>query len=150
MNLKSADERQRYFLAYCDVQTISHVMKTCKITQVTAYKYAKLDQWEKRYLRIKKKVITRLDRKLADRTALNIDKVDTLKKKVYDALIDPDNSSLTVDKVGIKDFDKLVRLEELLLGKPDARTENLLSELKPEDRRAIIDFLEGRGTSAES
>ena len=144
---KTLDQRQAMFLAWCDVQTITHVMQVCKVGQGTVIKYRKADGWDQRLDKIKKKVTSRLDRKAADRTARNIDKIDALKEKVYNTLMGKhvEGLQLIVDKIGIKDLDKLIRLEELLLGKPDSRAEGVLGELDPRGRRAIIDFLETRG-----
>lgn len=114
------------FKAYCEKQSILYVSKKCSVSPRTVRKYRKVHEWDKRLAEIQKKAQEKTDDNLARALAQNIKYVQYAKGKVMELM----QSGMVVSSNPVADLDKMIRLELLLRGEADSRTENVNTELQ--------------------
>ena len=125
----STQKRQELFEAFCEQPSVYYVSKKCKVSPTTARRYRDKDKWVKRFESAKTKAEVKTDRKVLKRFESNIRILDVAKKAYSAALLGiaktncpKCNTVVSIPipnlKAKLVDIDRLLRLEEYLLGGP--------------------------------
>ena len=150
-------KREEMFQAWCKEQTAQYVVKTCAISRGTVTKYLIKDNWDARLNVIREKARTTLDNDEAKHTAETLKVIKSVKDLYVTSLVGNTKCPNCGAKVPVpklkpqfRDFDAIIRLEEFIRGKPDARPDvgRMLDQLSDEDlmalwERANTDAVEG-------
>lgn len=95
------------------------VAKMAGVSLTTVRKYRKLDEWDLRYQKMREKAIELADYDLAKETAKNLRRIQKA-KLVWEAQLE--NIEL-LNNVRLKDVVELLKIELVLAGQADSRTE---------------------------
>lgn len=119
-------KRDEMFAAWVERPSIRHVAQKCGISTTTVRRYIEWDKWTERFDNIQAKARKKADTSIAKAIADNLVLVRYAKAQVTAAI---QNRKDAASKFPINDLDKLVRLENLLMGEADSRPELANSEL---------------------
>lgn len=141
-------KREKMFQCWCQNQTLVFIQKKFGYSEPTIRKFRKLDDWDARFNKIRTKAQTKLDKKEVDYTVEQLKIVKNVKNAYLTCLIGKTpcphcKKSVPVPKLDPKfaDIDKIIRLEELLRGKPDSRPDigRTLEALSDDDLDKLCD-----------
>lgn len=115
---KLTEQKQaEMFVVYCEKPSVRYVSQKCQVSRTTAGRYKAKDNWDKRLSEIKLKAEKKTDSQLAKRLAENLKIVRFAKAELVKKIQKGKDKSTST----YSELDKLIRLEEFLLGKPDSR-----------------------------
>ena len=131
------------FAVYCTMPNLSYVARTTKVSVFTVRKYAREQDWEGRRADIIRKAREAADYTLTKATEQSIALVRALKSKVAAKVSTLQAQELNTDSL-IADCERLVKLEQILLGGVSDRSERInetheqrLTRLREERMKAI-------------
>jgi hypothetical protein len=134
---------QEMFLEYCRKPTVKHVADMCHTSRGVVRKYRDERDWDAPLLAIRSDVKGRIDKGVADIIAESLEIIQLFKQKLWGRIKRNRSSSQST----ASDLDRIVRLELLLLGRPDSRPEVIagkeLRELPTEQLMKMLGELEG-------
>ena len=122
----SQKQLDKMFKTFCERQSVRYVARICSISPVTARKYRDLEHWNNRVAEVKRKARERQDESLAGHLANNLKVVQFAKGKILELI----QVGGRISNNPVADLDKMIRLELLLRGEVDSRTEIVDSGLK--------------------
>jgi len=143
LSQKQLDEM---FKVWVERQSVNFVAKKCKVSHTTVEKYRKLHDWDGRLAGVQQKAQDKQDDNLAKVLADNLKVVKYAKGKVIELM----QAGGVVTKNPVSDLDKMIRLELLLRGEADSRTETVdrkLKDISTKDLQKMLKELEGKITS---
>jgi hypothetical protein len=114
------------FKAYCEKQSEHYVSQKCAISRNTVRKYKRLEGWDARLVGIQQKAQEKQDDNLAKILADNLKYVKYAKGKIIELM----QVGGAISKNPVSDLDKMIRLELLLRGEADSRSEVIDRKLK--------------------
>ena len=145
------------FKAWCDDPCVQYVVKVCAVSRGAVSKYRVKDNWDARLKVIREKARTTLDNDEAKHTAETLKVIKSVRNVYVTSLVGTTKCPSCKAKVPVPklkpvfgDIDKIIRLEEFIRGKPDARPDvgRTLDLLSDEDLQALwersnVDVVEG-------
>jgi len=117
----STKKRAALFRAFQEKQTVRHVSRKCGVSHTTVRKYRLREKWDERLKEIRKKAEAKADSKAATELAKNLQIVRWAKGRVLEEINKQKKGVKT--KAPVAALEKLIRLELLLMGRPDSHTE---------------------------
>ena len=123
----SEEEIENLWQAYLEHPSAYYVSKKCKVSRATVGKYCDSEHWDDRLQKIVEKAcaIVADDDDIAQQRATDVEMVHDIKMKVA-AAIEKQLESGDY-KPTIRDYERLVKLEQFLKEAPDSRREHALS-----------------------
>lgn len=119
------------FKWYVERQSVLYVSRKCRVSPTTVKKYRKVQEWDKRLKRVQQKAQEKQDESMSDSIAQNLKYVRFAKAKILEVI--------TTSGMGttnpMTDLDKAIRLELLLSGGEDSRSEIIIK--LPEELKDI-------------
>jgi len=113
---------EQLFATWCELQSILGTAKVCKVSHTTVRRYLREQNWPARYRAIQAKAQAKADDRIAEQQAESLTLIREAKCRVAERIRTGDIKSHST----IADLDRLVRLEQLLIGGPDQRTETIV------------------------
>lgn len=120
------EKLQEMFTVYCQMPNYSYVGRVCRVNMSTVRKYAKLQNWEERKQKILEEARKNTDYTLVKASEQSLLMLRALKNKIAQKIQNLNAQSLNTDSI-VPDFERLVKLEQMLLGGVTDRTEHQLS-----------------------
>ncbi len=115
------------FKVWVERQSVEYVSRKCSVSPTTVRRYKRLHDWDSRLKSIQQKAQAKQDDNLAKVLSDNLKFVKYAKGKVIELM----QAGGTVSKNPVSDLDKMIRLELLLRGEADLRTDKVRNnELK--------------------
>jgi len=115
------------FKVWVERQSVQYVSRKCSVSPTTVRRYKRLEDWDGRLAGIQQKAQAKQDDNLAKTLADNLKFVKYAKGKVIELM----QAGGAVSKNPVSDLDKMIRLELLLRGEADSRTDKVRNnELK--------------------
>lgn len=134
--LKQA-KRNRMFAAWCAKESVRFVARKCNISITTVYRYKEWDNWDERLRKVRAEAQQKVDKKIIDHTAESLIIVRAAKARLAQNI----KIGAIKTKSTISDLDKLVRLEQLLMGGADSRPDLVIAELRNMSTKALLKLL---------
>lgn len=132
----SRKKLEQLFAAYVERQSIRNVAKVCNVSHTTVRKYRDKLGWDQRLKDVQAKAVEKGNNTLADSIAKNLEYVQFVKGKIME--------NIMVKGVGgtnpVNDLDKAIRLELLLRGEADSKTEVVSAELKAMSTEELLEM----------
>lgn len=126
------DQITEMFITYCQLPNIPHVARTCGQKVSTVRAVVKRENFEARREAILKKAQEDQDYTLLEATKKSIELVKQAKEKIAARILFLDPKEIKVESLA-SDIERLVKLEQLLLGGVESREEKVHT-LSHEDR----------------
>lgn len=143
---KTESEIEKFWSFFQEKPSVAFVAEKCGISETTIRRYRDKEHWLDRLKKIREKAAQKADANAATKLAENL-RILTAAKKVYAAslygkaeIICPDCGHRFVHPVpkaepSFRDIDTIIRLEEMLIGRPDSRQDiSGLGEMTPAER----------------
>ncbi len=110
------------FKWYVERQSVLYVSRKCRVSPTTVKKYRRMQEWDNRLKGIQEKAQEKQDDTMADCLAANLKYVQFAKGKILEVITTVGMGTTNP----MSDLDKAIRLELLLRGGEDRRSEIII------------------------
>jgi len=133
LSQKKLDEM---FKLWVERQSLQYISRKCSVARTTVRKYMKKQDWAGRLEEIQKKAVEKQDEGLVSALAANLKIVTYAKGKIVELIMAGDR----VSKTPASDLDKMIRLELLLRGEADSRSETITNDLRDVPTNELLEM----------
>jgi len=109
------EKMQEMFTVYCNMPNYAYVARVTGVHMATVRKYAVSQAWEERREKILLAARDKTDYTVEKATTQSLEMLQTLKQKIRDKIDTLTTDDLSTDTL-VADFERLVKLEQVLLG----------------------------------
>jgi len=124
--LLTEEQLQEMFTTYCTMPNYSYVARVCGVHLSTVRRYAKTQNWEERRQKVLSTAREKADYGILKATEQSLLMLRALKAKITQKIQTLNASDLSTDNL-VHDFERLVKLEQILLGGVSDRQEHQLT-----------------------